>query len=125
VLSVDAENHTITVLREEFHEENYPNLALLKRFKIKANQGYQPYVDFFEKCKKAGNSVEARTMIVKVNQGVLTFLNGEEVNGEGGFQKGDVVSIMTEPDKEYPYIIRGFRLDLPAVKVTPTQNEGD
>ena len=112
VVDVDAESHTLTMLREEFHSENYPNLALLKKFNISAFRKFQPYVDYFERCEKAGNSVKARTMTIQLNEGVITFLNGEEVNGESGFKKGDIISVMTEPEKEFPYVIRGFRLDL-------------
>jgi len=112
VVDVDTTAHTLTMLREEFHSGNYPNLALLKKFNISAFRKFQTYVDYFERCEKAGNSVEARTMIIKLNEGVITFLNGEEVNGESGFKKGDIISVMTEADKEYPYIIRGFRLDV-------------
>ncbi len=115
VVDVDAKSHTLTMLREEFHSENYPNLALLKKFNIPAARKFQPYVDYFKRCEKAGNSTQARTMTIQLNEGVITFLNGEEVNGESGFEKGDIISVMTEPKKEYPYIIRGFRLNLDSV----------
>ncbi len=108
LISVDADEHTITVLREEFDERDYPNYLTVKRFDLLP---VLPHVKLFDRFKAEGNSREARTWVFKVNQGVFTFVNGREVRDESGFRKGDVVSVMTRDGMEYPYVIRAIRFN--------------
>jgi hypothetical protein len=108
VVAVDPEAHTLTVLREAFDEKNYPNYMTAKRFKV---QPVIPQTKLFDRFKQEGNAEGVRTLTVKVNPGVYTFVNGAEVKDETGFRKGDKVSIMTKDGMEYPYIIRALRLE--------------
>jgi hypothetical protein len=110
VVAVDTTGHTMTVLREEFEAANYPNYLAVKRFDLKP---VAPQVALFDRFKKEGNSREARTWVFKVNPGVYTFVNGKEVRHEGGFEKGDVVSVMTKDGMDYPYLIRAIRFNFP------------
>jgi len=113
VLEVNAEARTLTILREPFHKKNYPNLALMERFNIPFTRDTDAYKELFERFEKEGNSTEARTIQVNVNDGVLAFVNGREVSDESGFKVGDIVSVMEEKNKEYPFILRAIRFNFP------------
>jgi len=111
VINVDAQNHTLTILREEFHKESYPNFHLMEKFNYKASPKGDIQYKLFKSFEKAGNSIEARTIIIPVNTNVFTFLNGLEIKDETGFKKGDIISVMQQPKIKFPYILRAIRFN--------------
>ena len=123
IIAVDADKHTVTLLREEYHEEEYPTLALKERFPLTFNE-YKTrdhrsgitlghWSDLAAR-KKAGNSKSARTLTFKVNVGVGIFLNGDEQADETCLKVGDVASIVYLDDKGgYPHFIRAIRFNFP------------
>ncbi len=125
IIVVDTDKHTVTLLREEYREEEYPVLALKERFPVTFNEyktrDFRSNVtlshwDELAARKKAGNSRTARTMTFNVNVGVGIFLNGEEKGDESCLKPGDVASIVYLEGKDgYPHFIRALRFNFPPV----------
>ena len=120
IIAVDTDKHTVTLLREEYHEEEYPTLALVDRFPttyaefLASPRGNSFHFDDLAARKKAGNSKSARTLTFKVNVGVGIFLNGDEQADETCLKVGDVASIVYLDDKGgYPHFIRAIRFNFP------------
>jgi len=119
IVAVDTNKHTATLLREEYHEAEYPVLALKERFPVSYTEykarDFRSSVtlnhwDELAARKKAGNSKSARTMVFRVNVGVGIFLNGEEKEDESCLEPGDVASIVyLEGKGSYPHFIRALR----------------
>lgn len=129
IIAVDTDKHTVTLLQEEYHEEEYPTIALRERFPttfaeyrdrdFRSNVSLSHW-DELAARKEAGNSVEARTKAFTVNVGVAVFLNGEEQQNESSLEPGDVASIVYLEDKGgYPHFIRALRFNFPPVMAEP------
>ncbi len=123
IIAVDTNAHTVTLLREEYHEEEYPTVALKDRFPTTYNEfvtrdhgGSKGKFQFDDLAarKAAGNSEAARTMTFNVNVGVQMFLNGDEMPDETCLRVGDVASIVYLEDKGgYPHFISAIRFNFP------------
>ncbi len=117
VIDVNSLAHTFTVLRGEFCESDYPQLAVMKKFDISPEKSVELQMKLFQRYGKEGNSPEVRAWTFKVNSAVFTFVDGKEVKDETGFAKGDIVSVMIGGDphvdakqvERFPYLIRGLR----------------
>jgi len=125
IIAVNTDKHTVTLLREEYREEEYPVLALKERFPITYTE-YRTrdhrsnvtlsHWDELAARKKAGNSRSARTIAFNVNVGVGIILNGEEKEDESCLKPGDVASIVyLEGKGGYPHFIRALRFNFPPV----------
>ncbi len=125
IVAVDTDRHTVTLLREEYREEEYPTVALKQRFPVTYTE-YKTrdhrssvtlsYWEDLAARKKAGNSRSARTMVFNVNVGVGIFLNGEEEEDERCLKPGDIASIVYLVGKDgYPHFIRALRFNFPPV----------
>ncbi|RLC50011.1 MAG: hypothetical protein DRH79_08230 [Candidatus Cloacimonadota bacterium] len=123
IIAVDTNAHTVTLLREEYHDEDYPVLALKDRFpttynefvtRDKGGSAGKFHFDDLAARKAAGNSIPARTLTFNVNVGVCMFLNGDEMPDETCLKVGDVASIVYLDDKGgYPHFIRAIRFNFP------------
>ena len=123
IIAVDTDKHTVTLLREEYREQEYPVLALKERFPVTYNE-YKTrdhrsnvtlsHWDDLAARQKAGNSTSARMIAFNVNVGI--FLNGEEKEDESCLKPGDVASIVyLEGKGGYPHFIRALRFNFPPV----------
>jgi len=128
IVAVDTGRHTVTLLQEEYHEEEYPTLTLRERFPttfaeyktrdFRSNVSLSHW-DELAARKAAGNSIKARTKVFNVNVGVGIFLNGEEQPDESCLKPGDVASIVYRKGKAgYPHFIRALRFNF-----TPTMDQ--
>ncbi len=111
---IKADENSVSVLQDEYKDEDYPVLVYKDKFPVlfnSANNRYKnyKYADLAAR-KKAGNSVEARTKVFKVNLGVIIAINGDEKENATALQAGDIVSVLYLKNKEYPRMIRCLRI---------------
>jgi len=122
IIAVDTNTHTVTLLREEYHEEDYPMISLKERFpgtyteyesRDHGNHGKFHFDDLAAR-KADGNSIAARTLTFDINIGVCMFLNGDEMPDETCLKVGDVASIIyKEENLPYPRVITAIRYNFP------------
>ncbi len=111
---VEVTANTVTVLQDEYRDEDYPVLEFCEKFPTlfnSANNKYKTYkYEDLAARKKAGNSKEARTKVFNINRGVIIAINGDEQESASTLKKGDVVSVLYLKDKAHPRLIRCLRI---------------
>ena len=128
IIAVDTNAHTVTLLREEYHEEEYPTVALKDQFPttfaefLDDDSGTaEAHWDDIAAREAAGNTVPARTLVFDINVGVGIFLNGDEQINEASLKLGDVAEITYLDENDYPHFIRALRFNFAPIMDQPEE----